>query len=55
VIDFERLCEGTEEDHQEGDHQEEDHQEEDQEEAGVQDQSPPPLPKARYWQLPPET
>jgi len=38
------------------DHLEEDHQEEDlEEEAQAQDQSPPPLPKALYRQLPPET
>jgi len=57
--DFRQLCEGIQEDHLEEDHPEEDHLEEDhleehlEEEA--QDQSPPPLPKAQYWQLPPET
>jgi len=50
VTDFERLCEGMQEDHQEEDHQEEEHRE-----AEAQDQSPPPLPKALYRQLPPET
>jgi len=49
--DFERLCEGIQEDHPEEDHQQ-DHLEE---EAETRDQSPPPLPKALYWQLPPET
>jgi len=54
MTDFEQLCEGIQEDHQE-DYQE-DHQEEDlKEEAEVQDQSLPLLPKALYWQLPPET
>jgi len=56
VIDFEQLCEGIQEDLQEEDHLEEDHLEEDQEEElEAQDQSPPPLPKAPYRQLPPET
>jgi len=56
VIDFERLCEGTQEDHLQEDHLQEDHLEEDQEEeAEAQDQSPPPLPKAQYRQLPLET
>jgi len=49
--DFEQLCEGTREDHQQEDHQQEDHLEEDLE-AEAQDQSPPPLPKALYRQLP---
>jgi len=58
--DFEQLCEGTQEDHQQEDHQQEDHpedhrEEDPEEEAEAQDQSPPPLPKAPYRQLPPET
>jgi len=60
VTDFEQLCEGTQGDHQQEDHQQEghqaDHQEDNQEEeVEAQDQSPPPLPKALYRQLPPET
>src|SRR6267142_2671111 len=61
VTDFEQLCEGLEtleEDHQEEDHQEEDHPEEDhleEDHPEEQDQSLPPLPKAPYRQLPPET
>jgi len=60
MTDFEQLCEGLEtleEDHLEEDHLEEDHLEEDhsEEEVEAQDQSPPPLPKALYWQLPLET
>jgi len=55
VTDFERLCKETREDHQQEDHPE-DHQEEDpEEEVEAQGQSPPPLPKAPYRQLPPET
>jgi len=46
VTDFKQLYEGLET--LEEDHQEQDHPEE-------QDQSPPPLPKAPYRQLPPET
>jgi len=57
--DFRQLCEGIQEDHLEEDHPEEDHLEEDHQEDHLeeeaQDQSPPPLPKARYRQLPPET
>jgi len=53
--DFEQPCEGTQEDHQQEDHLE-DHLEEDpEEEAQAQAQSPPPLPKAPYRQLLPET
>jgi len=55
-IDFEQLCEETQEDHQQEDPQQEDPQEDHlEEEAQAQDQSPPPLPKALYRQLPPET
>jgi len=55
MTDFEQLCEGTQEVHQQEDHQK-DHQEDNpEEEVEAQDQSPPPLPKAPYWQLPPET
>jgi len=55
VTDFEQLCEGTQEDHQREDHPE-DHLEEDpEEEVEAQGQSPPPLPKAPYRQLLPET
>src|SRR6266850_3335049 len=50
MTDFEQLCEGLET--LEADHLEEDHQEE---EVELQDQSPLPLPKAPYRQLPPET
>jgi len=58
VTDFEQLCEGLEtleEDHPEEDHLEEDHLEEVDQEVEAQDQSPPPLPKAQYRQLPLET
>jgi len=57
VTDFEQLCEGLEVEHPEADHPEADHPKEDhpEEEAEAQDQSPPLLPKAPYWQLPPET
>jgi len=51
VTDFEQLCEGLETLGE--DHLEEDHPEEEEEE--VQAQSLPPLPKALYQQLPPET
>jgi len=57
VTDFEQLCKETQEDLQWEDLPEdylEDHPEE-EEEAEAQGQSPPPLPKAPYRQLPPET
>jgi len=60
-IDFKQLCEEIQEDHLQEDHLQEDHHPEDrleedlEEEAEAQDQSPPPLPKALYRQLPPET
>jgi len=55
MIDFDWLCEGTQEDHQQEDHQQEDLEEDLEEEVLAQDQSPLPLPKAPYRQLPPET
>jgi len=55
VTDFKPLCKDLETPVEEEDHQEKDHLEEVHPEVEVQDQSPPPLPKAQYLRLPLET